>query len=253
MGALSPSISTTARPAGLIGANGSSLSSPPRTTGSHWSKSSTRRRAILVFAWPRSPRKTTSWPASTAFSMAGMTVSSKPTMPLKSWPPVARRASRFARSSSLTVRGRQPLARRSPSVRTWLGKSAVWSTGRSACFVGRGPRAYARAPGASNGGRVRLDRAADVVRRDRPRSEELLQKRPTTIRLDLVVARTTADPDGELWRHAPAEVLECVRSRVPGCEDRGTEALQVTVDIAGHRTDVVGGHHASALAIDTAD
>ena len=75
-GVTSPASATIARAAALIGANGSSLSSPPRTIGIHSSRRLTRVRARRVLAWPRSPRKTMSWPARIAFSIAGMTVSS---------------------------------------------------------------------------------------------------------------------------------------------------------------------------------
>ena len=80
------------------------------------SSSPTSRRARRVLACPRSPRKTRSWPARIAFSMAGRTVSSKPTIPGKTATPSPSRARRFARSSCLTVRGRQPEARSSPRV-----------------------------------------------------------------------------------------------------------------------------------------
>src|SRR5262245_26719645 len=116
MGVSSPCSSTTARPAGLIGAKGSSFSSPPRTTGSHSSSRSTSSRAIRVLAWPRSPRKTMSWPATIAFSTAGMTLSPKPTMPGRIPWPAASRSRRLARISSLTVRLVQPDARNSLSV-----------------------------------------------------------------------------------------------------------------------------------------
>ena len=42
---------------GLTGASGSSLSSPPATTGTRSSSSPTSSRARRVLAWPRSPRK----------------------------------------------------------------------------------------------------------------------------------------------------------------------------------------------------
>ena len=55
---------------------GSSLISEPATIGSHSSSSSVSDRIMRVFAWPRSPRKMMSCPASSAFSSCGMTVSS---------------------------------------------------------------------------------------------------------------------------------------------------------------------------------
>ena len=69
--------STIARPAGLIGANGSSLSSPPRDDRQPLVEQADEQRGpCRVLAWPRSPRKMRSWPARIAFSIAGMTVSS---------------------------------------------------------------------------------------------------------------------------------------------------------------------------------
>src|SRR4051812_27132733 len=57
-----------------------------------------------------------SWPATIAFSTAGMTLSPKPMMPGRIPWPAARRSRRFARSSSFTVRLRQPAARSSAIV-----------------------------------------------------------------------------------------------------------------------------------------
>ena len=68
--------STSAMAVGLIGASGSSLSSPPATTGMTSSSRPTSSRASRVLAWPRSPRKQMSWPARIAFSIGGMTLSS---------------------------------------------------------------------------------------------------------------------------------------------------------------------------------
>ena len=58
------------------GAYGSSLISEPATIGIHSSSRPVRARIMRVFAWPRSPRKITSWPARRAFSSCGRTVSS---------------------------------------------------------------------------------------------------------------------------------------------------------------------------------
>ena len=44
--------------------------------GIHSSSRRVSERIMRVLAWPRSPRKTTSWPASRAFSSWGITVSS---------------------------------------------------------------------------------------------------------------------------------------------------------------------------------
>ena len=58
------------------GVYGSSLISLPATIGIHSSSRPTSARMMRVFAWPRSPRKMMSWPASSAFASCGMTVSS---------------------------------------------------------------------------------------------------------------------------------------------------------------------------------
>ncbi len=63
------------------------------------------RRAMRVFAWPRSPRKMMSCPERIAFSICGMTVVSYPTMPLNISRFAASAAMRFPRSSSFTVFG----------------------------------------------------------------------------------------------------------------------------------------------------
>jgi hypothetical protein len=55
---------------------GSSLISEPSTMGIHSSSRPVRARIMRVLAWPRSPRKITSWPARRAFSSWGRTVSS---------------------------------------------------------------------------------------------------------------------------------------------------------------------------------
>ena len=57
-----------------------------------------------------------SWPASSARSTSGTTVSSKPTMPGSDGSPAARRAIRFCRISVLTLRWTCPDARSSPRV-----------------------------------------------------------------------------------------------------------------------------------------
>ena len=57
---------------------------------------------MRVLAWPRSPRKTMSWPERIAFSICGRTLSSYPTMPGKSGSPARSRAIRLSRSSCFT-------------------------------------------------------------------------------------------------------------------------------------------------------
>ena len=58
------------------GVYGSSLISLPATIGIHSSSRPVSERIMRVLAWPRSPRKITSWPASSAFSSCGITVCS---------------------------------------------------------------------------------------------------------------------------------------------------------------------------------
>ena len=60
------------------GWNGSSLISECATIGSHSSSRPTSERIMRVLAWPRSPRRMMSCPASRAFSSWGSTVSSNP-------------------------------------------------------------------------------------------------------------------------------------------------------------------------------
>ncbi len=72
----SPAAASRSRANAETGAKGSSWISLPATTGIHSSRSETMERIMRVFAWPRSPRKIRSWPQSSAFSTAGITVSS---------------------------------------------------------------------------------------------------------------------------------------------------------------------------------
>src|SRR4051812_39521457 len=155
MGVSSPFSATSARATGLIGAYGSSLSSPPRTTGSASSSSPISSRAIRVLAWPRSPRKTRSCPARIAFSTDGRTVSSKPTTPGKIASPSPSRVRRLDRSSSLTVRLRQPEARSSPRVFGRLTLDDLARGGDIEASVG--------IRGNGGGGTVAVDRRADLV------------------------------------------------------------------------------------------
>ncbi len=71
---------------------------------------------MRVFACPRSPKKTTSWPANTAFSSCGMTVSSYPSTPSNKGKPFVMRSTALRRISSLTGRDTHPEARSAPSV-----------------------------------------------------------------------------------------------------------------------------------------
>ena len=76
IGASSPRSATSARPSAVIGSNGSSKISGPSSTGACSSSSPISPRIIRDFACPRSPRKITSCPASSAFCSAGTTLSS---------------------------------------------------------------------------------------------------------------------------------------------------------------------------------
>ena len=96
-------------------------------TGVHSSSSPTRVRISRVLPWPRSPSSTMSWPASSARSSSGTTVSSNPTIPGNGSTPARSRIRRLSRTSSLTDRCTCPAARSAPRVR-----------GRSAGGVGDG-------------------------------------------------------------------------------------------------------------------
>src|SRR5690606_16515808 len=93
--------------------------------GIHSSRRPVSERIIRVFAWPRSPRKITSWPASSAFSSCGMTVCSYPSTPANSGSPALIFVTALARISSFTGRETQPDAFSSPSV---LARSAIRRT-----------------------------------------------------------------------------------------------------------------------------
>src|SRR5262245_33560912 len=91
---------------------------------------------MRVFAWPRSPRKMMSWPASTAFSSWGRTVSSKPITDGMSCSPAAMRRTALRRISFLTGTERQPDARSSPKVvgrgeSDIISRSCRFAAGRS--------------------------------------------------------------------------------------------------------------------------
>jgi hypothetical protein len=76
IGVSSPWCSTRSRAWRLTGWYGSSLISLPATIGIHSSSRPVSERIMRVLAWPRSPRKITSWPARMAFSSWGSTVCS---------------------------------------------------------------------------------------------------------------------------------------------------------------------------------
>ena len=68
--------------------------------------------------------------------------------------------------------------------------------------------------------------------------------------LDLEVAGTPADARRQLGHDPPAEMLEGIRGRIPGREDRRTEPLDVAVDVAGDRPHVVRGDDPPTAAVD---
>src|SRR5437588_5099379 len=80
-------------------------------TGTCSSRRLTSDRISRLFAWPRSPRNTTSWPDRMAFSTCGMTDPSYPMMPGKSTSLALILRTRFLRISSLTGRTRYSLWR----------------------------------------------------------------------------------------------------------------------------------------------
>ena len=92
------------------GRRGDRVVAGARRSRSPRSPASTRRagrssaRSSRVLPWPRSPSRTTSWPAIRARSSWGSTVDSKPTMPGHGSRPARRAASRLSRISSLTPR-----------------------------------------------------------------------------------------------------------------------------------------------------
>ena len=91
---------------GLIGASGSSLSSPPATTGMCSSSRPTSSRARRVLAWPRSPRKQMSWPARMAFSICRDDACRRSRRcPGRSAPPTPAGAAGWRAAPSLTERG----------------------------------------------------------------------------------------------------------------------------------------------------
>ena len=116
MGVLSPSAANKSRACRETGLYGSSLISLPATMGIHSSSKSVSERIMRVFACPRSPRNTTSCPASSAFSNCGITVCSYPITPSNSGRPAEILRTAFLRNSSLMGRDSQPEARRAPRV-----------------------------------------------------------------------------------------------------------------------------------------
>src|SRR3954452_10688972 len=100
-----------------MGCSGCSFSSLPTRTGVHSSSRPTSVRISRVLPWPRSPSSTRSWPAMSARSTSGSTVSSNPTIPGRLGSPRPSRASRLSRISAFTGRNIAPPARSSPRVR----------------------------------------------------------------------------------------------------------------------------------------
>src|SRR5690242_11297605 len=85
-------------------------------TGVHSSSRPTMVRSNRVLPWPRSPSSTMSWPASSARSTCGMTVSSKPWRPGQGSSPARSLASRLSRISVRSGLSSWPERRSSPRV-----------------------------------------------------------------------------------------------------------------------------------------
>ena len=93
--------------------------------------------------------------------------------------------------------------------------------------------------------------ASDGVRASiDPGVGEVGQVVAAAVDLELEVAGPAADPQRELRRDAPAEVLEGVARRIPGREHGRTQALDVAVLVAGDRADVVGGDDPAPVVVD---
>ena len=151
-------------------------------------------------------------------------------MPGKIGVPADSRATRLARSSSLTVRGRQGEARSSPRVAGRPGGGEAGSVvERTTAGSGIG--------GFGSGGQRRTScsgrqsRGPGRLRRQRLGAPGLLA---------LEVERRQPDAIGELVADAPGEVLEPALPLVPGRDDRGRQPLDVAVDVAGDRPEVMG-------------
>ncbi len=95
-----------------------------------------------------------SWPASSARSTCGRTVSSKPTMPGKRSPPSLSRCKRLSRSSALTVLCTWPDARNSPIV------AGVGEAGLEVALIG--PRYVGGAEFVPMGCYVTVNRTVEV-------------------------------------------------------------------------------------------
>src|SRR3982751_3613147 len=116
-----------------------------------------------------------------AFSTAGRTVSSNPTTPGKIASPAPSRARRLDRSSALTVRLRQPEARRSPRVAGGVAVADVAGDGDIEASVGE--------RGDGGCGPVAVDGGADLVDARDARLGQTCQIVAAPLVLDLEVPR----------------------------------------------------------------
>ena len=102
-------------------------------------------------------------------------------------------------------------------------------------------------PGGTRGWRVRTASGSIV-----PAASERLEEGPTTVQLDLEVARPASDAARELRGDPPAELLEGVLGGIPGREDGGPQPLEMAVLVADHRSDVMGRDDAATSVVEAA-
>ena len=224
------SSATIARAAALTGAVGSSLSSPPATIGSHvveQADEQPRHPGLGLAALAEEDEVLAGEDRVLDRGQDGVLV---PDDAREDRRPAASRASRFARISSLTVRGRQPEARSSPRVagRPGAARRDRWSSEPrqapgSAVSARRGQRRTSCSGRQSRGPDAPVASVSARRACSRSKSSGVSPTRPR-----------------ELVADAPGEVLEPVLRLVPGREDRRREPLDVAVDVAGDRPEVVG-------------
>ena len=132
----------------------------------------------------------------------------------------------------LLDRPRPPAARRAAR-RGWRGVRGAARRDRWSSEPRQAPGSAVSARAASVAPRARgVNRAGpDASRRQRLGAPGLLA---------LEVERRQPDAIGELVADAPGEVLEPALRLVPGREDRRRQPLDVAVDVAGDRPEVVG-------------
>src|SRR5919109_1117747 len=159
-------------------------------------------------------------------------------MPGRTSRPSASLVMRFARSSSLTVLDRQPLARSSAMVvaRSMVGIGTSVRGGDAGRVGGRRAIAIDGGADAVDVGDAGLGKAGQIV--------------AASLDLEFEVARAPVDAERELGGDAPAEVLEAVVVGIPGTEDGRAEPLDVAVLVASGGSDVVGGDDSSEAVAD---